>query len=59
MLNTGLGMTQRYTHLSPAALDSAIRPLDQPQAAKKVWRHSGDGGRSRRKHQWPEQLDWR
>jgi site-specific recombinase XerD len=25
-----LGMTQRYMHLSPAALDSAIRPLDQP-----------------------------
>jgi hypothetical protein len=26
-----LGMTQRYMHLSPAALDSAIRLLDQPQ----------------------------
>jgi site-specific recombinase XerD len=25
-----LGMTQRYMHLSPAALDSAIRLLDQP-----------------------------
>ena len=24
-----LGMTQRYMHLSPAALDSAIRLLDQ------------------------------
>ena len=25
-----LGMTQRYMHLSPAALDSAIRLLDKP-----------------------------
>jgi len=25
-----LGMTQRYMHVSPAALDSAIRLLDQP-----------------------------
>jgi hypothetical protein len=25
-----LGMTQRYMHLSPAALDSAIRLLDRP-----------------------------
>ena len=25
-----LGITQRYMHLSPAALDSAIRLLDQP-----------------------------
>ena len=25
-------MTQRYMHLSPAALDSAIRLLDQPLA---------------------------
>ena len=25
-----LGMTQRYMHLSPAALDGAIRLLDQP-----------------------------
>jgi integrase len=29
-----LGMTQRYMHLSPAALDNAIRLLDQPPAAK-------------------------
>jgi hypothetical protein len=28
------GMTQRYMHLSPAALDSAIRLLDQPLAAQ-------------------------
>ena len=37
------GMTQRYMHLSPAALDSAIRLLDQPWSAK-FWRHFGDGG---------------
>ena len=30
-----LGMTQRYMHLSPAALDSAIRLLDQPLALQK------------------------
>lgn len=29
-----LGMTQRYMHLSPAALDSAIRLLDQAPAVK-------------------------
>ena len=29
-----LGMTQRYMHLSPAALDSAIRLLDQSAAVK-------------------------
>ena len=29
-----LGMTQRYMHLSPAALDSAIRLLDQPLAVQ-------------------------
>ena len=29
-----LGMTQRYMHLSPAALDSAIRLLDQPFAVQ-------------------------
>jgi integrase len=34
-----LGMTHWYMHLSPAALDSAIRLLDQPPAVKKVWRH--------------------
>jgi integrase len=31
-----LGMTQRYMHLSPAALDSAIRLLDQPPAVKSL-----------------------
>ena len=29
-----LGMTQRYMHLSPAALESAIRLLDQPFAVQ-------------------------
>jgi hypothetical protein len=29
-----LGMTQRYMHLSPAALDSAIRLLDHAPAGK-------------------------
>jgi site-specific recombinase XerD len=29
-----LGMTQRYMHLSPAALDSAIRLLDHATAVK-------------------------
>ena len=29
-----LGMTQRYMHLSPAALDSAIRLLDQASGVK-------------------------
>jgi hypothetical protein len=30
-----LGMTQRYMHLSPAALDAAIRLLAQPLALQK------------------------
>ena len=29
-----LGVTQRYMHLSPAALDGAIRLLDQAPAVK-------------------------
>jgi predicted ATPase len=39
-----LGMTQRYMHLSPAALDSAIRLLDQPLAVQSfgdIWRRGG------------------
>ena len=40
-----LGMTQRYMHLSPAALDSAIRLLDQPLAVTEFgetfWRRGG------------------
>jgi len=37
-----LTMTQRYMHLSPAALADAIRLLDRP-GAKKVRRRGGDG----------------
>jgi site-specific recombinase XerD len=37
-----LGMTQRYMHLSPAALQSAIRLLDQAPAIKNFGRYSGD-----------------
>jgi len=29
-----LGVTQRYMHLNPAALDSAIRLPDQPPSVK-------------------------
>jgi hypothetical protein len=36
-----LTMTQRYMHLSPAALDAAIRLLDRPGSDQKVGR--GDG----------------
>ena len=39
-----LGMTQRYMHLSPAALDSAIRLLDQPAFCAKF----GDLGETER-----------
>ena len=38
-----LTTTQRYMHLSPAALEQAIRLLEQP-APTGAWRHSGDGG---------------
>ena len=45
-----LAMTQRYMHLSPAALDSAIRLLDQPSVRAELWRHCGDGeGLAKRK----------
>ncbi len=37
-----LGMTQRYMHLGPAALETAIRLLDQAQPSK-LSRHFGDG----------------
>ena len=49
-------MTQRYMHLSPAALDSAIRLLEQPSGPAKpatyevletVWRRARE-----RKDQW-------
>jgi len=35
--------TERYMHLSPAALDSAIRLLDASGNAPRFWRHVGDG----------------
>jgi site-specific recombinase XerD len=54
-----LGMTQRYMHLSPAALDSAIRLLDQLPAVKSFGDILETGGGSRRKGQWLEQLKWR
>jgi integrase len=38
-----LGMTRRYMHLSPAALESAIRLLDRPSILQSFWRHFGDG----------------
>jgi hypothetical protein len=49
-----LTMTQRYMHLSPAALDSAIRLLDQPAGLaqsvpepavgpKDFWQYGGNG----------------
>ena len=37
-----LTTTQRYMHLSPAALDSAIRLLD-PRSPPHRGRHCGDG----------------
>jgi len=33
--------TQRYMHLSPSAVENAIRLLEQPQP-QHAWRHSGD-----------------
>jgi integrase len=33
--HTDLTMTQRYMHLSPAALDAAIRLLDRPGFVQK------------------------
>ena len=48
-----LGMTQRYMHLSPAALDSAIRLLDQPSAVQSLetfWRRGGSPEQIRAVH---------
>jgi hypothetical protein len=39
-----LTMTQRYMHLSPAALDSAIRLLEQPAGPPSVTRRSESFG---------------
>ncbi len=38
-----LRTTQRYMHLSPAALDAAIRLLDRGDEPSEFWRHFGDG----------------
>ena len=38
--------TQRYMHLSPAALDAAIRLLDGPRPVQGRGRNSGGGGKS-------------
>jgi site-specific recombinase XerD len=38
-----LTTTQRYMHLSPAALEQAIRLLEPP-APIEAWRNNGDGG---------------
>jgi len=54
-----LGMTQRYMHLSPAALDSAIRLLDQPLALHKFGDLVETGRVSEGKDQWLEQRNWR
>ena len=51
-------MTQRYMHLSPAALDSAIRLLDRPTALQSFGDILETGG-SPKKDQWLEQLNWR
>ena len=40
-----LATTQRYMHLSPAALDAAIRLLGR-RAAESPWRNSGGGGKN-------------
>jgi hypothetical protein len=39
-----LTVTQRYMHLSPAALDAAIGLLERPSGVQTCWRHFGDGG---------------
>ena len=51
-----LGMTQRYMHLTPAALDSAIRLLDQPLAVQSFGDILETGRVSPRKDQWLENL---
>jgi integrase len=35
--------TQRYMHLSPTAIESAIKLLEQPQPSQAAWRNAGDG----------------
>ena len=50
--------TQRYMHLSPAAIEGAIRLLDQPSPASQAWRHCGDGRSLIRKYKNNKML-WR
>ena len=52
-------MTQRYMHLSPAALDSAIRLLDQPSGDTSFGDMVETAAGVRRNVQWIEQLNWR
>jgi site-specific recombinase XerC len=37
-----LTTTQRYMHLSPQAIEEAIRLLDGPRPPQSAWRHDGD-----------------
>ena len=41
--------TQRYMHLSPAAIDSAIRLLDRPGDPLRSWQHGGNADRPKRR----------
>jgi len=43
-----LSMTQRYMHLSPAALDSAIRLLEQPAGPARSGRNVADATDARK-----------
>lgn len=42
-----LSTTQRYMHLSPAALESAVQLLEDKSQAQDAWRHPGDDGSSK------------
>jgi len=50
-----LTMTQRYMHLSPAALDAAIRLLDHPQP----WQQVGNGQLTDPESESLQRLNWR
>ncbi len=58
-------MTQRYMHLSPAALDAAIRLLEQPAGPVNPGHHVGGLGdivrrlRTSKEGQWLERVKWR
>jgi len=51
-----LATTQRYMHLSPAAIESAIRLLDSPGVPLSLWRNTGDGNGGRVERQGLEQV---